>query len=291
MAWFGLGKTQRGHTIRALMLVAFTLAIATKGRAQQASTDPAKPSTQSPPQSSAAPPASPSSATPQFYDSPKFTVSGVTDTTNIGGHGSDTVVRTRESLAKETATLGKNPEPTRDVAERERDRAQSLISQSPGRADLHHQLAMADEALGDSLAAVREYQRAAELDSIETYIFDWGAELLLHHAPEPALEVFTRGNQLFPKSERILLALGAAQYALGSIDESLARVRAASDLNPGDPAPYLFVGEMNRAEKIPRDAAVEMMQRFVTLHPEIAAANYGYAVALWKSRRALQRRC
>ena len=281
MAWLGIGKIQHGCTLRILLLLAFALAIAAKGRAQQPAADPAKPSTQ--PQSSDASPAAPSSA-PQFYDSPKFTVSGVSDTTNLGGHGSDTVVRTRESLAKETATLGKNPEPTRDAAERDRDRVQVLISQSPGRADLHHQLAIADETLGDSLAAVREYQRAAELDSRETYLFDWGAELLLHHAPEPALEVFTRGNRLFPKSERMLLGMGAAHYAMGSIDESLARVRAASDLNPGDSAPYLFVGEMDRAEKVPPDAAVEMLQRFVTLHPESAEANYEYAVALWKSR-------
>ena len=197
-------------------------------------------------------------------------------------------MRTRESLAKATATLGETPEPTREAAERARDRVQLLISKSPGRADLHHQLAIADEALGDSLASVREYQRAAELDSSETYLFDWGAELLLHHAPEPALEVFTKGNRLFPKSERMLLGMGAAHYALGSIDESLANVRAASDLNPGDVSPYLFIGEMNRAEKVPSAAAVEIMRRFVGVHPESSEANYEYAVALWKSRRTTQ---
>lgn len=287
MAWLELGKIQHGCTLRVLLL-GFALTVAAKGRAQQPAADAAKPSTQ--PQSSGASPASPSSASaaPQFYDSPKFTVSGVTDTTNLGGHGSDTVVRTRESLAKETATLGKDPEPTREAAERERDRVQFLISQSPNRADLHHQLAIADEALGDSLAAVREYERAAELDARETYLFDWGAELLLHHAPEPAREVFSRGNRLFPKSERMLLGMGAAQYALGLIDESLAKVRAASDLNPQDTAPYLFVGEMNRAEKILSAAAVEMLWRFVSVHPESAEANYEYAVALWKSRRQSQ---
>jgi hypothetical protein len=33
--------------------------------------------------------ASSSQSVPQFYDEPQFTVSGVTDTTNLGGHGSD----------------------------------------------------------------------------------------------------------------------------------------------------------------------------------------------------------
>ena len=44
---------------------------------------------------------------PQFFDEPQFTVAGVTDTTSLGGHGSDTVVRTRENLAKDTMSLGK----------------------------------------------------------------------------------------------------------------------------------------------------------------------------------------
>ncbi len=34
---------------------------------------------------------------PEFFDEPQFTVAGVSDTTNFGGHGSDTVVRTTEA--------------------------------------------------------------------------------------------------------------------------------------------------------------------------------------------------
>src|SRR5260370_4090183 len=46
-----------------------------------------------------------STGTPEFYDEPQFTVAGVTDTSQLGGHGSDTVVRTREGLARETVAL------------------------------------------------------------------------------------------------------------------------------------------------------------------------------------------
>ncbi len=45
------------------------------------------------------------SKAPQFFDEPRFAVAGVTDTTSLGGHGSDTIVRTRETLAKETVSL------------------------------------------------------------------------------------------------------------------------------------------------------------------------------------------
>src|SRR5512143_335783 len=44
---------------------------------------------------------------PQFYEEPQFTVAGVSDASNLGGHGSDVMVRTDESLAKETLTLSK----------------------------------------------------------------------------------------------------------------------------------------------------------------------------------------
>jgi tetratricopeptide (TPR) repeat protein len=50
-----------------------------------------------------------SSQAPEFYDEPQFTVAGVTDTTNLGTHGADTVARTTESLVRDTASLSKTP--------------------------------------------------------------------------------------------------------------------------------------------------------------------------------------
>jgi tetratricopeptide (TPR) repeat protein len=52
-------------------------------------------------------PTSAKSAAPpvEYSDEPQFTVAGVTDPTSLGGHGSDTVLRTKEVLAKETAAL------------------------------------------------------------------------------------------------------------------------------------------------------------------------------------------
>src|SRR3984957_17749113 len=45
------------------------------------------------------------SAEVKFSDEIHFSVAGVTDPSNLGGHGSDTVLRTKETLAKETASL------------------------------------------------------------------------------------------------------------------------------------------------------------------------------------------
>jgi tetratricopeptide (TPR) repeat protein len=289
---------------------------------------------------------------PEFFDEPRFTVSGVTDTTNLGGHGSDTIVRTRETLAKETASLAKSASPAsgdaisternlREQAEREpgnfeanhrlgvvlvergkaleaipylelaaqlnpgdydnayalalanedaglheraRDRAQALL-QHHDKADLHHLLGNVQEHLGNPLESVREYQRATELDPSEPYLFDWASELLLHHAPEPAIEIFSRGIRLFPGSVRMLIGLGAAWFAQGSYERAVQRICEASDLNPDDPVPYLFLGRMQRSEAASSPDLAGRLQRFATLHPENAYANYYYAVSVWKQRK------
>jgi len=151
-------------------------------------------------------------------------------------------------------------------------------------ASLHHLLGSIEEKLGDSLNAVQEYHHAAQMDQTEPYIFDWGSELLLHHAPEPAGEVFDRGTKLFPKSMRMWIGLGAASFARGSNEQAMRQLAVASDLNPNDPAPYIFLGKMQHAEKNSPDEVLEKLHRFVTLQPQSAPANYYYAVVLWKNR-------
>jgi Tfp pilus assembly protein PilF len=57
---------------------------------------------------------------------------------------------------------------------------------------------------------------------------------------------------------------------------------AASDLNPNDPTPYIFLAKMQNAGTIQSADVVERLARFARLHPENALANYYYASALWK---------
>ena len=299
---------------------------------------------------------------PEFFDEPTFTVAGVTDTTNLGGHGSNTIVRSKESLAREAAALSKEPHPSassiaaaekplRDAAERDpenfdanhrlgkllitdgksteaipflerasrlnggdyentyllarayadaakydsaRTTAQTLLN-VPGKsaqekADVYHLLGDVAEKQGDALGAVREYQRAAELDPSESNLFDWGAELLLHHAAEPAVEVLSKGSRLCPGSSRMLVGLGVAWYARGSYDQAAQRLCQASDLNPDDPNPYVFMGKMQVAGVqstggVQTECITDRLGRFVRLQPENALANYYYAFSLSKQRR------
>jgi tetratricopeptide (TPR) repeat protein len=249
-----------------------------------------------------------SAQAPDFFDEPQFTVAGVTQAANSGGHGSDVVLRTTEALAKATVSLSKDSDKDRDRDrdkdnDKDRDRRSSAGSKSPAAATessllqavalnpqdpaLHHRFGDVEEAIGKPLEAVREYQRAAELDPGELYLFDWGTELLNHRALEPATEVFAKGNRLFPKSVRMLVALGVAWYARGSYDQAAQCLANASDLAPDNPTPYLFLGKMQSVETPPSELSVARLARFAQLQPENALANYYYAVSLWKQSAGL----
>lgn len=226
---------------------------------------------------------------PEFFDEPQFTVAGVTDGTNLGGHGSNTIVRTKESLAKDVATLSASagkppvtgPPPAPSSSGDQAPLGPALLDQ----AGQHHLLGDLAEKSGDSLKAVREYQKAAELDPSEANLFDWGAELLLHRAAEPAIEVFSKGNRLFPRSARMLVALGVSWYSNGSYDQAAQRLCEASDLDPADPQPYLFLGKIQSVETNQSECPLDRLKRFAKLQPENALANYYYGVSLWKRRK------
>ena len=234
------------------------------------------------------------SEAPEFFDEPQFTVAGVSPATNAGGHGSDTVLRTSEALAKATVSLGAEstspestshesaPISTTSISTAAESTLRDAVARNPKDPALHHRLAEVEEKLGNPLEAVREYQRAAELDPSEPNLFDWGTELLTHRALEPATEVFTKGNRLFPKSARILIALGVSCYARGSYDEATRSLVEASDLAPNNPTPYLFLGRMQSVQATPSEDSVERLRRFAQLQPDNALAIYYYAVSLWK---------
>jgi tetratricopeptide (TPR) repeat protein len=109
-----------------------------------------------------------------------------------------------------------------------------------------------------------------------------------------AVEVFRNGAKAYPKSARMLAALGTALFASALYDEAALRLCDASDLNPADPVPYIFMGKIEIAAPTPLACIEPKLARFVREQPENALANYLYAMALWKRQeqsvdpRALQ---
>jgi tetratricopeptide (TPR) repeat protein len=237
----------------------------------------------------------------EFSDEPSFTVAGVTDRSNLGLHGSDTTARTSDSLARETARLkGEDAEKlahTDVSATRKYQSAIVLESKGDfsGARDLtqeslaagddaegHHLLGDLDEKLNDPLDAVREYERAARMYPSEQNYFDWGSELLLHKAAQPAVEVFTKGASQHPQSARMLAGLGAAQYGVRSYEDAALSLCKASDLKPNESAAYLFLGQMEKTVNGMLPCAQEKLAKFAAQQPANAAANYYYATSLIK---------
>lgn len=178
---------------------------------------------------------------PQYSDTPSFIVAGVTDSANRGGHGSDPILHSSEALTKALGGV---------------------------------------EEKGDPLAVARAYQHAAELDPSESHLFDWGAELLRHRAADQAAEVFGRGSHLFPRSTRMLLGLAVSRYSRGAFDQAQPLFFQAADLDPTDPMPYRFLGQVQNSPVGQSDGFAQRMERFARLQPENAWANYYYAVSL-----------
>lgn len=160
----------------------------------------------------------------------------------------------------------------------------SLLADKPT-ADLHRLAGEIDEKLGDPLAAVHELEQAVRMEPSEQNYFEWGSELLLHRAVWQAQEVFGKGAEAFPRSARMLTALGTAFFSSALYDQAALRLCDASDLNPADPEPYIFLGKIEMSSPDPLTCVEPKLARFVREQPGNAQANYLYAMALLKHRQ------
>jgi tetratricopeptide (TPR) repeat protein len=210
----------------------------------------------------------------EFSDKPSFTIAAVTDWTAAGGHGSDTSLRTSEALTREALALKGNGSESRGTH----------AAASELEAELHRLAGEADEKRNDPLAAVHEFELAVRLDPSEPNFFEWGSELLLHRAVWQAQEVFQQGAKLYPRSARMLTALGTALFAGARYDEAALRLCDASDLNPADAEPYVFMGKIVGVAPNALPCIKQRLERFVREQPANSLANYFYALSVLKEQ-------
>jgi tetratricopeptide (TPR) repeat protein len=182
--------------------------------------------------------------------------------------------------------LARSYEETGDLPQ-SRDHVEKLLAHHDD-AGLHRLLGELDEKMGDPLAAVHEDEQAVRLDPSEQNYFAWGSELLLHRAVWQAAEVFKNGTRAYPKSARMLAALGTALFAGALYDQAADSLCQASDLNPADAEPYIFMGKIEMAAPNPLPCIEPRLARFVQQQPENSLANYFYAMAIWKRQQQPQ---
>lgn len=149
-------------------------------------------------------------------------------------------------------------------------------------ADLLRLAGELDEKLGNPVAAVNEFEQAVREDASEENYFEWGSELLLHRAIWQAKDVFTAGARRYPKSARMLTALGAALFACSLYDDAAQRLCEAADMNPALEEPYIFLGKAEIASPNPLRCSEEKLADFAKRHPENPLASYYDAMAIWK---------
>jgi tetratricopeptide (TPR) repeat protein len=146
-------------------------------------------------------------------------------------------------------------------------------------------LAEVEERSGDFLGAGNEYRRAAQMDPSEQNLFDWGCELLLHQSVEPSIDAFKGGIVRYSGSPKLWIGLGVALYSQGRYDDAISALLRATDLNPSDPRPYLFLGKAYNISTKEADTVADRLKRFAEIEPDNAQAIYYYAVSLWKGKR------
>ncbi|HLJ76949.1 MAG TPA: tetratricopeptide repeat protein [Acidobacteriaceae bacterium] len=158
------------------------------------------------------------------------------------------------------------------------------LSARQGSAGLHRLAGSVDETLGDPVAAVNEFAQAVRIDPSEQNYFAWGSELLYHRAVLQARDVFAEGVKAWPKSARMLTALGAALFAGALYDDAAERLCQAADLDPNNPEPYLFMGRIEVAAPRALPCVAQKLADFHRREPGNALADYYYAMSLWKEQ-------
>lgn len=160
------------------------------------------------------------------------------------------------------------------------------LLQKKNSAELHNLLADVEEKDGKFVDAANEYQTAAQMDSTESNLFDWGSELLLHRTLDPAVEVFQKAIERYPNSSRLAVGLGIAYYSRGNYDDAVKSLLRAADLSPADPGCYLFLSKAYDSSPSQAEDVIRRFQRFAELQPNNARAQYYFAMSLWKGKRA-----
>jgi tetratricopeptide (TPR) repeat protein len=140
-----------------------------------------------------------------------------------------------------------------------------------------------EERAGNLVAAAEAFQRAAHLDASEEHLFDWGNNLLNLRAPDDAVQVFEAAIKRHPSSARLHVGLGIGRYARGEYAAAVQSFCRAADLEPGDPRPIEFLGEMYGVAPDLASEITERVARFAKAQPAVASGQYYYAMNLWRA--------
>jgi tetratricopeptide (TPR) repeat protein len=223
-----------------------------------------------------------------YYDEGLFKQSPLSSSGEAAGYSSGAQAEVSRRLLEETAGMQTNAGSSPSDEETRRE-IRELLQQGDS-ARLHQLLGKEKVQEGDFVAGAKEYERAAQMEPNESNLFNWGDALLHRNAYPAAQEAFLRGLQHYPQSPRLRVGLGIAQYLRGQYDEAVRTFVLASDLDPSDARPYIFLAQAYSSATVSESTVViERLRRFVQLQPKNALAHYYCALGLWKGERGKDR--
>jgi tetratricopeptide (TPR) repeat protein len=164
-------------------------------------------------------------------------------------------------------------------------RSRSVVEELLRRQDkseLHNLLGDVEEASGNMIAAVKQYEMAARMDPSEKNVFDLATDLLRHKGFQQAIQIFEFGAGKYPQSARMRVGLGTAYYSNGRYDDAVQSLCQAVDLDPKDRKPLDFIGKMYDVSPAMADEVTRRLAGFARLYPDNTYANYYYALSLRK---------
>jgi len=228
-------------------------------------------------------PASVAGEAPQFFDQPQFTVAGVTDAMHHGGHGSDAVSRTTQSLTHELSVL--NSKVSSVPSEEAEASLRATLKRNPDDVDANLRLGTLLASAGKSAEGVPFLERANQLhpdhDSARELAGAYRALGRFSEARATAETALTRGESA--DLHHLLADIAEKQHdPLRAVHE----YQRAAELDPSEPNVFDWGTELLTHRTL--QPAIEVFTRGHESYPQSARMLVGLGVAWYASGSAEQ---
>ena len=158
--------------------------------------------------------------------------------------------------------------------------AQKTLALKPS-GEIHALLGDIYERQSHYREALNEYQAAVHIDpQNEKFLFDLGAELMLHENYEAAQQIFSSGVERFPHASRIYIGMGATEFMRGKTDDAVQSFLKAVNLDPQFEPAYIFLGEAFTFATVRSAEVIAKLAEMTQKKPDSFGVQYYYGAAL-----------